>query len=123
LSSEELLQRSSGKEEPVVICKKTAKRHSRKEEQSSEGVKPMTAIRISEDEKSHASSISAGSRSTIEESSDRKGEDKIPSDAREKATSVLKDVKGSAKNFAVKGKSAFGGLKGTSKKWQSALFV
>eukprot|EP00985_Skeletonema_marinoi_P000040 scaffold9_cov98-Skeletonema_marinoi.AAC.4 len=87
----------------------------------------MIAIRISEDEKSHASSISAGSRSTLEESfhSDSKGENKIPADAREKAVSVLKDVKGGAKNFAVKSKSALGGLglKGTSKKFQSALFM
>lgn len=124
LSSDEFLQRSSSKEEPAaVMYKKTATKHSRKGEQASEGVKPMTAIRISEDEKSHASSISAGSKSTIEESSDCKGDDRIPADARGKATSVLKDVKGSAKNLAVKGKSAFGGLKGTSKKWQSALFV
>eukprot|EP00574_Skeletonema_japonicum_P007400 CAMPEP_0201713366 /NCGR_PEP_ID=MMETSP0593-20130828/233_1 /ASSEMBLY_ACC=CAM_ASM_000672 /TAXON_ID=267983 /ORGANISM="Skeletonema japonicum, Strain CCMP2506" /LENGTH=620 /DNA_ID=CAMNT_0048202505 /DNA_START=689 /DNA_END=2551 /DNA_ORIENTATION=- len=125
LSSDEFLQKSSTKEEPVVIYKKTTTKHSRKGEQSSEGVKPMTAICISEDEKSHASSISAGSRSSIEENfnSDRKGGDKIPADARGKATTVLKDVKGSAKNFAVKGKSAIGGLKGTSKKWQSALFV
>ncbi len=114
-SSDEFLQKSSRKEEAVLSYKKTATKQSRKGEQSSEGVKPMTAIRISEDEKSHASSISAGSRST--------SEDKIPTGSREKATSVLKDVKGSAKNLAVKGKSALGGLKGTSKKWQSALFV
>eukprot|EP00984_Skeletonema_dohrnii_P029222 scaffold19669_cov93-Skeletonema_dohrnii-CCMP3373.AAC.1 len=132
LSSDEFLRKTSTKEGPVVIYKKTATRRSRKEEgreavDSSEDVKPMTAIRISEDEKSHASSISAGSRSTLEESfhSDSKGENKIPADAREKAASVLKDVKGGAKNFAVKGKSALGGLglKGTSKKFQSALFM
>ena len=132
LSSDEFLRKTSTKEGPVVIYKKTATRRSRKEEgretvDSSEDVKPMTAIRISEDEKSHASSISAGSRSTLEESfhSDSKGENKIPADAREKAVSVLKDVKGGAKNFAVKGKSALGGLglKGTSKKFQSALFM
>jgi len=132
LSSDEFLRKTSTKEGPVVIYKKTATRRSRKEEgretvDSSVDVKPMTAIRISEDEKSHASSISAGSRSTLEESfhSDSKGENKIPADAREKAVSVLKDVKGGAKNFAVKSKSALGGLglKGTSKKFQSALFM
>eukprot|EP00986_Skeletonema_menzelii_P006724 scaffold2550_cov153-Skeletonema_menzelii.AAC.12 len=125
LSSDEFLKKSNTKEGPIVIYKKTATRRSRKEEHSSDDVKPMTAIQISEDEKSHASSISAGSRSTLAESfhSDCKGEDKIPADAREKAASVLKDVKGGAKNFAVKGKNALGGLKGTSKKWQSALFM
>lgn len=125
LSSDEFLKKTSSKESPIVIYKKTATRRSRKPEHSSDDVKPMTAIHISEDEKSHASSISAGSRSTLDESfhSDCKGEDKIPSDAREKAASVLKDVKGGAKNFAAKGKNALGGLKGTSKKWQSALFM
>jgi len=118
-----------------MIQKKRATRHSRKEEgreavDSSDDVKPMTAISYSEDERSHASSISAGSRSTLEESfhSDREDknqtdEDKTPADLREKAISVLKDVKGGAKNFAIKGKGALGGLKGTSKKWQSALFM
>lgn len=133
LSSDNLLRKSNTKDvEPAVVYKKRAKRRSRKEERrqtvdSSEDIKPMTAISYSEDERSHASSISAGSTSTIEESfgshdEDAKG-DKPPADVREKAISVLNDVKGGAKHFAVKGKNAFGGLKGTSKKWQSAIFM
>lgn len=133
LSSDDLLRRSNAKDvEPAVVYKKRAKRRSRKEERrqtvdSSEDIKPMTAISYSEDERSHASSISAGSTSTIEESFGSHDEDekgaKPPADVREKAISVLNDVKGGAKQFAVKGKNAFGGLKGTSKKWQSAIFM
>ena len=136
LSSGELLRKSSTKERPVIIHKKRATRRSRKEERREtvdsfdDDVKPVTAISYSEDERSHASSISAGSTSTVEESfgsdcEDEKGtdEEKIPADVREKAISVLKDVKGGAKNIAEKGKSALGGLKGTSKKWQSAMFM
>jgi hypothetical protein len=132
LSSDDLLRKSNTKDvEPAVVYKKRAKRRSRKEERrhtvdSSEDIKPMTAISYSEDERSHASSISAGSTSTIEESFGSHDEDegaKPPADVREKAISVLNDVKGGAKQFAVKGKNAFGGLKGTSKKWQSAIFM
>jgi len=125
LYSDDLLRKKSAKEGPVVIHKKRATRRSPKDERretvdSSDGVKPVTAIRYSEDERSHASSISAGSRSTLEESLHSDGEGEKHADVREKAISVLK---GGAKNLAIKGRGALGGLKDTSKKWQSALFV
>jgi hypothetical protein len=117
-----------------IVHKKRATRRSRKKERREsvdfDDNKPMTAISYSEDERSHASSISAGSSSTFEESfhsecEDEKktGETKTPADVKEKAICVLKEVKGGAKHLAVKSKSALGGLKGTSKKWQSALFM
>jgi len=118
--------------EPMVIYKKRAHRSHQKEEvhiandATSQYTKPMTLIACSSDEKSHASSIS--SSSTIEESfasddDDDDGDGK--KSAKKKALSALQGAKGGAKNFATKGKSALklGGLKGTSRKWQSALFM
>ena len=119
---------SSMREETILNLKDIAMRLNRKDERliaahSNSDVKPVTAIRISEDEKSHASSISAGSKSTQKDSShfDDKDGDKSPTEAKKR--NMLRDVRGGAKNIAVRGKSALGGLKGTSKKWQSALFM
>mmetsp|Transcript_33621 Transcript_33621/g.72707 ORF Transcript_33621/g.72707 Transcript_33621/m.72707 type:complete len:119 (-) Transcript_33621:105-461(-) len=118
----------------MMIYKKRAHRTNGKEEVHRDGAsaytKPMTLIALSSDEKSHASSIS--SSSTMEESfadsdneeNDDDGENG-KKNAKEMALSALQGAKGGAKNIATKGKSALkmGGLKGTSRKWQSALFM
>jgi len=117
-------------EQPRMIYKKRARRKNHQEEvvQAADGVgveyaKPMALIALSSDEKSHASSISASS--TIEESfadSDAEG-------GAEDENGEKRNVKGRAlsalRGAGVRGKSAIrlGGLKGASKKWQSALFM
>ncbi|KAL7522048.1 hypothetical protein ACHAWX_006741 [Stephanocyclus meneghinianus] len=123
-------------EEPVVLYKKRASRKDQPTSSAGPNAIPMAHIAMSSDEKSHASSIS--SSSTIEESFDdsdhegaAEGNDKSKKSGtqnhavtgREKAVSVLKDVRGGAVGLASRGKSALGGLKDTSKKWQSALFM
>mmetsp|Transcript_8346 Transcript_8346/g.17529 ORF Transcript_8346/g.17529 Transcript_8346/m.17529 type:complete len:83 (+) Transcript_8346:1339-1587(+) len=82
----------------------------------------MTLVAISSDERSHASSIS--SSSTIEEDWDSDEEDEDGGKSKHKE--VKDKILGGAKSFATRGKSALGGLKelkGTSRKWQSALFM
>ncbi|KAL3784184.1 hypothetical protein HJC23_001383 [Cyclotella cryptica] len=123
-------------DEPVVLYKKRARRKDDPTASAGPNAIPMAHIAMSSDEKSHASSIS--SSSTIEESfadSDDEGgaeaNDKSKKSVnqsqavtgREKAVSVLKDVRGGAVGLASRGKIALGGLKDTSKKWQSALFM
>jgi hypothetical protein len=85
---------------------------------------PVTRIDFLED-KSHASSIS--SSSTIEESFAYSDDEKEgvgnSGDKKKRASMMLKDVKGSAVGLATRGRSTLIGLKGTSKKWQSALFM
>ena len=136
LSSDEVLRKLTEDEEqeaePVVIYKKRAHRTREVDDTVSEyHSKPMGVVAVSSDERSHASSIS--SSSTIEESfadSDEDDEDDFKSrksgrgdDVKDKALLMFDGVKGGAKSFATRGKSAFGGLKGTSRKWQSALFM
>ncbi|KAL3801590.1 hypothetical protein ACHAWO_001395 [Cyclotella atomus] len=106
-------------EETEVLYKKRAKKSYDK----------SMPKRIDCDEsKSHASSIS--SSSTIEESftysedHNEKCEAGAGDKSKKSAMMIqLKDVKGSAVGLANKGRSTLIGLKGTSKKWQSALFM
>jgi hypothetical protein len=121
--------KSAVEEQPAVLYKKRARRR----DEPTEGGNSIPVAQITTDTKSHASSIS--SSSTIEESfaySDDVEEAEGANDKSRKsgyasrhaqAVSVLKDVKGGAVGLASRGKSALGGLKGTSKKWQSALFM
>jgi hypothetical protein len=127
VSSDEIVK-DKKEEEPVVLYKKRARRKS--EAASCAKSMPVAHIALSSDEKSHASSIS--SSSTIEESfaySDDEKEGGNGDKSRKsglqsaRASMMLKDVKGSAVGLANRGKSTLIGLKGTSKKWQSALFM
>jgi len=127
LRKEEEQDEEDGKEEkPIVIYKKRAAKknaESRGDDTSQENFnKPMTLVAISSDERSHASSIS--SSSTIEEDWDSDEEDEDGGKSKHKE--VKDKILGGAKSFATRGKSALGGLKelkGTSRKWQSALFM
>ena len=123
VSSDEILKDATSKLEATVLYKKRAKKKSDDKSKSM----PVAHIACSSDEKSHASSIS--SSSTIEESfvyseDERDGGagDKSKKSGA-KASMMLKDVKGGAVGLASKGRSTLMGLKGTSKKWQSALFM
>lgn len=117
--------------EPIMIYKKRAHRSHQKGEvpdgdNASHYIKPMGLIDCSSDEKSHASSIS--SSSTIEESYTTSYDDDDEQGritAKKKALNALHGAKGGALNIATKGKSMvnLGALKGTSRKWQSALFM
>ena len=128
VSSDEIVKDKKEEEEPVVLYKKRARRKS--EAASCAKSMPVAHIALSSDEKSHASSIS--SSSTIEESfaySDDEKEGGVGDKSRKsglqsaRASMMLKDVKGSAVGLASRGRSTLIGLKGTSKKWQSALFM
>jgi len=121
-------------EQPMVIYKKRAKKRKDDDDESgTQHTKPIGVLYCSSsDEKSAASSIS--NTSTIEESYastvDYGGRSSINKDVggdddnvKDRAKAALHDVKGGAKQFAKKGRGALGGLKGTSRKWQSALFM
>jgi hypothetical protein len=128
VSSDEILKDAASKvEQPTVLYKKRAKKKSDVNKSSSKSM-PVAHIACSSDEKSHASSIS--SSSTIEESFAYSDDEREGGGAGEKsrksgarASMMLKDVKGGAVGLASKGRSTLIGLKGTSKKWQSALFM
>ena len=119
-------------EQPMVIYKKRAKKR-KDDEDGAQHTKPIGVLYCSSsDEKSAASSIS--NTSTIEESyastvdyggrsSTNKGDNGDEKNVKDRAKAALHDVKGGAKQFATKGREALGGLKGTSRKWQSALFM
>mmetsp|Transcript_20753 Transcript_20753/g.44886 ORF Transcript_20753/g.44886 Transcript_20753/m.44886 type:complete len:866 (-) Transcript_20753:156-2753(-) len=116
-------------EKPVVLYKKRAHRKNEKIDagSTSQPSKPMQHIALSSDEKSHASSIS--SSSTIEESfafsNDEEDVDKSRRSGRNGTAEVTYDKNAMDKAVTIlkKGKSALGGLKGSSRKWQSALFM
>ena len=145
-------QLQSQQPEPLIIRKKRAK-SKRQKEQQEEGehaddngtyhAKPMLNIGFSSAENSAASSIS--STSTIESSyastidyggrssphskkkhdadNDDNKNNEIDMNVKDRALSAIHEAKGGAKQFATKGKKRLGELKGTSRKWQSALFM
>ena len=118
----------------MALYKKRVRRAAQKEDAHDDGTaadhaKPMNLIACSSYEKSHASSISSSS-TIIEEYGDWDEEGGDDGEAgkqnvRAKALSALQGARGGAMNIATKGKSALklGGLKGTSRKLQSALFI
>lgn len=121
-------QEEDKEEKPIIIYKKRAAKknpESRGDDTSQDNFnKPMTLVAISSEERSHASSIS--SSSTIEEDWDSDEDDEDEDGGKSKHKEVKDKILGGAKSFATRGKSALGGLKelkGTSRKWQSALFM
>lgn len=129
-----------GEPEPMIIYKKRAsKRNNNNNNAEAHGdndtiMRSMTMIACSSDEKSHASSISSGS--AIDEYDDETQHDDFNRDAwdeddengdaanvKDRAMLALNGVKGGARKLGTRGKRTLGGLRGTSKKWQSALFM
>eukprot|EP00956_Cyclotella_meneghiniana_P016887 scaffold27134_cov31-Cyclotella_meneghiniana.AAC.1 len=91
---------------------------------------PVASIALdSSDHHSHASSMSNSSDVEVETfvySEDGKKEEcgnSKPKGLKSATVMIVKDVKGGAVELARQGRSTFAGLKGTSKKWQSALFM
>lgn len=118
--------------EPMIIYKPRAHRQNEEalyvDDDTTQYEKPMTLIKCPSshmEDKSHASSISSSSSivesfcSDDEDDDDEEGKQKV----KVRAKSALNSAKGGAKVLATKSRGALGGLKGTSRKWQSALFM
>jgi hypothetical protein len=125
VSSDEMKATTTAANNEVLSHKNRTRRRKSNASKSMKSM-PVAHIAMSSDEKSHASSIS--SSSTIEESftySD--DEDCNAAGGKSRKSSIphkkVAMIKDGAVGLASRGRSTLIGLRGTSRKWQSALFM